>query len=81
MYYPPEKMNYQENNLICKKKSDMWSFGMVLYIMSEGCLPKRDENGIIIKKCECNNLNFIINKLLDENPENRLSANEILNII
>ena len=87
-YIAPEVINRKYN-----EKCDMWSLGVILYILLSGKPPFNGNNeGEIINAIKYNKINFnikelknvsmlgmdLLQKLLKKNPENRLSASQAL---
>ena len=82
-YLSPEKRDYISfrMNPYCRKKADMWSLGIVLYLSTFGSLPTIINNNIDYITHECDVLEIIINGLLTIDPDKRLSSNDVVNII
>jgi Ca2+-binding EF-hand superfamily protein len=84
-YISPEIINLQEYGI----ESDIWSFGIILYLVYFGLLPFNGENKQDIINNIINNepfyydnknlhANNLISKLLEKNPNKRITAKEIL---
>lgn len=86
-YAPPEMLKGDSYSGV---KSDIWSLGVILYVMICGALPfQESKEDLILKRIECRDLNIpesvsplakdLIEKILNEDPFSRISIKEIKN--
>ena len=82
IYIAPEIMKGKEYNYKC----DLWSLGITIYILFFGEVPDRSmikqmkkSEKQLIKKTEDKKLDDLIDKLLEENPDKRITWDEYFN--
>ena len=82
IYMAPEIMEREEYNYKC----DLWSLGITIYILFFGEVPDRSmikqmkkSEKQLIKKTEDKQLDDLIDKLLEENSDKRITWDEYFN--
>ncbi|KAK9050424.1 hypothetical protein SSX86_030606 [Deinandra increscens subsp. villosa] len=71
-------------------KVDIWSCGIILFVLNSGYLPFNDPNLMVMYKKICNgefrvprwtspDLKRLLSRLLDTNPQTRITVDEIVN--
>lgn len=85
-YVAPEILSKKGYN---GAKADIWSCGVILYVLNAGYLPFNDTNLMVMYRKICKGefrcpkwtspaLRLLISRLLDTNPETRITVDEII---